>query len=53
MEDQLLEPNWVKVEKDLLLKISPTNRDIVQKNALLLLNNGLLYLDFNNVCRKS
>ncbi len=25
LEDQPLEPNWVKVEKDLLLEISPTN----------------------------
>ncbi len=52
MEDQLLEPNWIKVEKDLLLEISPTNQDIVQENVLLLLNYGLLYLDFNDICRK-
>ncbi len=38
LEDQLLEPNWVKVKKDLLLEINPTNRDIVRENALLLLN---------------
>lgn len=47
-----MEPNWVKVQKDLLSKISPTNRDIVQENAVLLLNNGLLYVDFNDICRK-
>ncbi len=47
-----MEPNWVKVEKDLLLEINPTNQDIVQENVLLLLNYSLLYLDFNNACRK-
>ncbi len=52
LEDQPPEPNWVKVEKDLLSEISPTNRDIVRENALLLLNYGLLYLDFNDACRK-
>lgn len=29
VEDQLLEPNWIKVEKDLRLEISPTNQDII------------------------
>ncbi len=52
LEDQPLEPNWVKVEKDLLSEISPINRDIIRKNALLLLNYGLLYLDFNDAWRK-
>lgn len=53
MEDQPPEPNWVKIEKNLLLEISPTNKDIIQENALLLLNYGLLYLNFNNAYRKS
>ncbi len=50
--DQPPKPNWVKIEKDLLSEISVTNRDIVRENALLLLNYGLLYLDFNDACRK-
>ena len=53
LEDQPLKPNWVKIEKNLLSEISPTNQDVVQENALLLLNYGLLYLDFNDECRKS
>ncbi|WP_375449214.1 hypothetical protein [uncultured Nostoc sp.] len=53
LEDQPLEPNWVKIEKDLLSEFSIANRDIARENALLLLNYGLLYLDFNNICRKS
>ena len=52
LEDQPPETNWVKIEKDLLSEISPTNRDVVRENALLLLNYGLLYLDFNDACRK-
>ncbi len=52
LEDQPPEPNWVKVEKNLLSEISLTNRDIVRENALLLLNYVLLYLDFNDVCSK-
>lgn len=52
LEDQSTEPNWVKIEKDLLSEISPTNRDVVRENALLLLNYGLLYLDFNDACCK-
>ncbi len=52
MGDQPPEPNWVKIEKDLLSEISVANRDIIRENALLLLNYGLLYLDFHNACRK-
>lgn len=52
LKDQLSESNQIKVEKDLLLRISLTNQDIVQENALLLLNYSLLYINFNNTCRK-
>ena len=52
LEDQPPEPNRVKIEKDLLLEIGTTNRDVVRENALLLLNYGLLYLDFHDACRK-
>ncbi len=51
--DQPPEPNWVKIEKDLLSEISIANRDIVREKTLLLLNYDLLYLDFNDACRKS
>ncbi|WP_375449163.1 hypothetical protein [uncultured Nostoc sp.] len=52
LEDQPPELNWVKIEKDLLSEFSIANQDIARKNALLLLNYGLLYLDFNNAYRK-
>ena len=52
LEDQPPEPNWVKIEKDLLSEFSIANRDIARENALLLLNYGLLYLDFNDACCK-
>ncbi len=29
LENQPPEPNWVKIEKDLLLEIGTTNRDVV------------------------
>lgn len=48
-----MELNWVKVQKDLLSKISPTNQDMVQENALLFLNYGLLYVDFNDTYHKN
>ena len=52
LEDQPPEPNWVKIEKDLLLEFSITNQNIAQENALLLLNHSLLYFDFNDINRK-
>lgn len=53
LKNQSSKPNWVKIEKDLLLEIGTINRDVVQENTLLLLNYGLLYLDFYNVYCKS
>ena len=48
LEDQPPKPNWVKIEKDFLSEFSIVNQDIARENALLLLNYGLLYLNFND-----
>ncbi|MCJ1269238.1 hypothetical protein MMC22_009128 [Lobaria immixta] len=45
------EPDWIKIQKELALKLAPKYRDVVRENALLVLSYGLLYLDIADACR--
>ena len=45
-------PNWKKEQTDRVEKALTERRDIVNKNALIMLNTGLLYLDFADACRE-
>lgn len=45
------QPDWKKKERDRLKAGAAFERDIVRDNTLLLVNLGLLYLDFIDACR--
>lgn len=46
------QPDWKKIREERLKKAeAESGRDVVQENALVLLNLGLLYLDFVDACR--
>lgn len=53
LEDPSPEPKWVTIKKKVLLEISITYQDIIQKNVLLVLNYDLLNLDLNDTYYKS
>ena len=44
--------NWKKKQANRVEKALAKRRDIIYKNALILLNIGLLYLDFADACRE-
>lgn len=50
---QLLQLNQTIVEKQLLLKFSQKDDDIVCKNVFLLFNYRLFYLNFVDICQKN
>ena len=43
--------NWEKEETDKVKTTFAQRRDVIYENALILLNTGLLYLDFADACR--
>lgn len=45
------EPDWIKIQKELVLELAPKYRDVVRGNALPMLSYGLLYLDIADACR--
>ncbi len=44
-------PKWGKIERDIKAKIVFSKRDKTRKNALLLICEGIAYLDFINACQ--
>lgn len=44
-------PNWDKIEQERIKAGTAVERDVVRENAILLVNLGLLYLDFVDACR--
>lgn len=48
----LPKPNWDEVETKLSAEITSRSRDIHRENALIIISCRLLYLDFQDACRK-
>lgn len=44
------QPNWKKNQQDHIEIAAGQEQDMIKENTLILLNLGLLYLDFINVC---
>ncbi|MCJ1349512.1 hypothetical protein MMC31_007753, partial [Peltigera leucophlebia] len=45
------QPDWKKKQQDQIKTAAGQERDVIRENALIVLNLGLLYLDFIDACR--